>query len=41
MIVTSGGVTANAKQPEAARALIRHLATPAATAIYKTKGLGL
>ena len=41
MIVTSGGITASAKQPDAARALIRHLATPAATAIYKTKGLGL
>jgi molybdate transport system substrate-binding protein len=41
MIVTSGGITMGAKQPEAARALIRHLATPAAAAIYKTKGLGL
>ena len=41
MIVTSGGITMGAKQPDAARALIRHLATPAAAAIYKTKGLGL
>jgi molybdate transport system substrate-binding protein len=41
MIITSGGITTGAKQPDAARAFIRYLATPAATAIYKTKGLGL
>ena len=41
MIVTSGGITVGAKQPDAARALIRHLAAPAAATIYKTKGLGL
>jgi molybdate transport system substrate-binding protein len=39
--VYSAGITASAKQPEAGRALIGFLATPAATAIYKTKGLGL
>jgi molybdate transport system substrate-binding protein len=32
--------TTRAKQPDAAKALIRHLATPAAMAIYKAKGLG-
>jgi molybdate transport system substrate-binding protein len=37
----STGVTASAKQGEAAKAFIRHLAAPAALAIYKTKGLGL
>jgi molybdate transport system substrate-binding protein len=39
--VYSAGIAASAKQPEAGRALIRFLAAPAATAIYKTKGLGL
>jgi molybdate transport system substrate-binding protein len=39
--VYSGGVTASAKQPDAARALIAALMTPAAQAIFKTKGLGL
>ena len=34
-----GGVTTSAKQPDPARALIRHLATPAAIALYKAKGL--
>jgi molybdate transport system substrate-binding protein len=37
----SAGITAGARQPEPARALIRHLAAPEATAIYKTKGLAL
>ena len=32
---------ANAKEADAARALIKHLTTPEALAIYKTKGLGL
>jgi molybdate transport system substrate-binding protein len=37
----SAGITAGAKQSEAAKAFIRHLAAPAALAVYKTKGLGL
>jgi molybdate transport system substrate-binding protein len=37
----SAGVATAAKQPEAAQAFIRHLATPAATAVYKAKGLAL
>jgi molybdate transport system substrate-binding protein len=37
----SAGITASAKQGEAAKAFIRQLATPAAMAIYKTKGLAL
>jgi molybdate transport system substrate-binding protein len=37
----SAAITASAKQPDAGRALIRFLAAPAATAIYKTKGLAL
>ncbi len=41
IVVTSAGITVNAKQPDAAKALIGHLTTPAAAAIYKTKGLGL
>jgi molybdate transport system substrate-binding protein len=41
IVVTSAGITANTKQPDAAKALIGHLATPAAAAVYKTKGLGL
>jgi molybdate transport system substrate-binding protein len=40
MIITSGGITVNAKQPDAARALIRTLAAPPAISIYKVKGLG-
>jgi molybdate transport system substrate-binding protein len=39
--IYSGGITVNAKQPAAARALIDYLAAPAATAIYKSKGLAL
>jgi len=39
--IYSGGITASAKQPSAARALIDYLAAPAAAAIYKTKGLAL
>jgi molybdate transport system substrate-binding protein len=35
----TAGIPSNGKQPEAARALIRFLATPAAQAIMKTKGL--
>jgi molybdate transport system substrate-binding protein len=39
--VISAGITPGARQPEAATALIRHLATPEAMAVYKAKGLGL
>ena len=39
--VYSAGVTANAKQPDAAKALIRVLATPEAALVFKAKGLGL
>jgi molybdate transport system substrate-binding protein len=37
----SAGIGAGAKQPEPAKAFIRHLAAPEATTIYKTKGLAL
>ena len=39
--INAAGITASAKEPDAARALIRHLTTPEALAIYKAKGLGL
>jgi len=39
--INAAGITAVAKEPDAARALIRHLTTPEALAIYKAKGLGL
>jgi molybdate transport system substrate-binding protein len=39
--INAAGITALAKEPDAARALIRHLTTPEALAIYKAKGLGL
>ena len=39
--INAAGVTAAAKEPDAARALIKHLTTPEALAIYKAKGLGL
>jgi molybdate transport system substrate-binding protein len=39
--INAAGITVTAKQPDAARALIRHLTTPAVMAIYKAKGLGL
>ena len=39
--INSAGVTAIAKEADAARALIAHMTTPAALALYKTKGLGL
>jgi molybdate transport system substrate-binding protein len=38
--INSAGVAAVAKEPDAARALIAHMTTPAALALYKTKGLG-
>ena len=37
--IYAGGVTASAKQPDAAKALIQFLASPPAKAVYKTKGL--
>jgi molybdate transport system substrate-binding protein len=39
--INAAGITAAAKEPDAASALIRHLTTPEAKAIYKPKGLGL
>ena len=39
--IYAAAITTSAKQPDPASALVRHLATPAATALYKTKGLGL
>ena len=39
--VYSAGITVQAKEPDAARALVRFLATPEAAAVYKAKGLGL
>jgi molybdate transport system substrate-binding protein len=39
--INAAGITAAAKEPDAARALIKHLTTPEALAIYKAKGLGL
>ncbi|MEA2980475.1 MAG: molybdate transport system substrate-binding protein [Alphaproteobacteria bacterium] len=39
--INAAGITANAKEPDAARALIKHLTTPEALTIYKAKGLGL
>jgi molybdate transport system substrate-binding protein len=39
--INSAGVTAVAKEADATRALIAHMTTPAALALYKTKGLGL
>ena len=37
----SAGISTAARQPDAAKAFIRHLTAPAAMAIYKTKGLAL
>ena len=39
--INAAGITAVAKEPDAARALIQHLTTSEALAIYKAKGLGL
>ncbi len=39
--INSAGITAIAKEPDAARALIKQLTSPEALALYKTKGLGL
>jgi molybdate transport system substrate-binding protein len=39
--INAAGITTVAKEPDAARALIKHLTTPEALAIYKAKGLGL
>ena len=38
-VVFSGGLSSKAKEPEAGRALLRHLASPEAMAVYKAKGL--
>ena len=38
--INSAGITTAAKEPDAARALIQHLTTSEALAIYKAKGLG-
>lgn len=39
--INAAGITSVAKEPDAARALIRHLTSREALAIYKSKGLGL
>ncbi len=39
--INAAGITTAAKEPDAARALIQHLTTPEALAIYKAKGLGI
>jgi molybdate transport system substrate-binding protein len=39
--IYSAAIATGARQPDAAKAMIRHLATPEAKAIYKAKGLGL
>jgi len=39
--INAAGITTTAKEPDAARALIKHLTTPEALALYKMKGLGL
>lgn len=39
--INAAGIAAVAKEPDAARALIKHLTTPEALALYKTKGLGI
>jgi molybdate transport system substrate-binding protein len=38
-VVNTAGVGAAAKQPDAAKALIKHLTTPAAAAVIKAKGM--
>jgi molybdate transport system substrate-binding protein len=38
--INSAGIAAGAKERDAARALIAHMTTPAALALYNTKGLG-
>jgi molybdate transport system substrate-binding protein len=37
--VNTAGVSTAAKQPEAAKALIKHLTTPEAATAIKTKGM--
>jgi molybdate transport system substrate-binding protein len=39
--INAAGIAAAAKEPNAARVLIKHLTTPEALGIYKAKGLGL
>jgi len=38
-LVFTAGVGGAAKQPDAAKALIKHLSTPAAAAVIKAKGM--
>ncbi len=38
-VVFTAGLSAKAREPEAGRALLRHLVTPEAMAVYKAKGL--
>ena len=38
-VVFSAGLSTHAKEPEAGRALLRHLVSPEALAVYKDKGL--
>ena len=37
--VNTAGISATAKQPDAAKALIKHLTTPEAAAAIKAKGM--
>jgi len=39
--ILSAGITTGARQPEPAKAFIRHLSAPAAMTIYRAKGLAL
>jgi molybdate transport system substrate-binding protein len=39
MTVFSAGLSSMAKQPEAAKALIKFLTTPTAQALFKSKGM--
>lgn len=38
-LLFTGGASANAREPEAARALLKFLVTPAASAVWKDNGL--
>ena len=38
-LLFSGGLNVNAKEPEAGRALLKFLTTPAALAVFKANGL--
>jgi molybdate transport system substrate-binding protein len=39
--INAAGITTVAKEPDAARALVKQLTSPEALELYKTKGLGL